>query len=120
MDIEGNEMVDKVAKEATGGESHEVLSLPSLLATNPLPVSVSASKQNYGASLHERWCEIWKCSPCHVRISKVDPSLPLNKFWKLMAECSRVQASLIIQLRTGHVPLNAYLHRISKMDQPLC
>ena len=37
-----------------------------------------------------------------------------------MAERSRVQASLVIQLRTRHVPLNAYLHRISKLDQPLC
>ena len=37
-----------------------------------------------------------------------------------MVEHSRVQVSLIIQLRTGHVLLNAYLHRISKMDQPLC
>ena len=120
MDIEGNEMVDKAAKEATGGESSEVLSLPTLLATNPLPVSVSVSKQDYGAWLHERWHEIWKRSPCHVRISKVDPSLPSNKFQKLMVECSRAQASLIIQLRTGHVLLNAYLHRISKLDQPLC
>ena len=120
MEIEGNEMVDKVAKEATGGESSEVSSLPSLLATIPLLVSASASKQNYRASLDGRWHEIWKSSPRHVRISKVDPSLPSNKFQKLMVECSRAQASLIIQLRTGHVPLNAYLHRISKMDQPLC
>ena len=37
-----------------------------------------------------------------------------------MAEHSRAQASLVIQLRTGHVPLNVYLHRISKLDQPLC
>ena len=52
MEIEGNEMVDKAAKEAAGGESSEVSSLPSLLATIPLPVSASASKQNYRASLH--------------------------------------------------------------------
>ena len=60
MDIEGNEMVDKAAKEAAGGESSKVSSLPSLLATNPLPVSVSVSKQNYGASLHEQQHEIWR------------------------------------------------------------
>ena len=120
MDIEGNEMVDKGAKEAAGGESSKVLSLPSLLATISLPVSASASKQNYGASLHEWWHEIWKFSPHHVRISKVDPLLPSNKFRKLMVECSRAQASLIIQFRMGHVPLNTYLHRISKTDQPLC
>ena len=70
MEIEGNEMVDKVAKEAAGGESSEVSSLPSFLATIPLLVSASASKQNYRASLHGRWHKIWKSSPCHVRISK--------------------------------------------------
>ena len=62
MDIEGNELVDKAAKEAAEGESSEVTSLPSLLAANPLPVSVSAHKQAYGASLHKRWKEIWKQS----------------------------------------------------------
>ena len=120
MDIEGNKTVNKVAKEAARGDSSEVMSLPALLAINPLPVSISAQKQDYGALLHKRWHENWKRSPHHARISKVDPSMPSNNFWKLMIEHSRVQASLIIQLRTGHVPLNAYLHRISKSDQPLC
>ena len=116
MDIEGNELVDKAVKEAAGGKSSKVTSLPSLLATNPLPVSVSAHKQAYGASLHKRWKEIWKQSLRHARITKIYPSLPSNKFWKLMVEHSRAQASLVIQLRTGHVPLNVYLHRISKLE----
>ena len=119
MDIEGNETVDKVAKEATGGDSSKVMSLPALLAINPLPVSISVQKQDYGASLCKHWCENWKQSPRHARISKVDPSMPSNNFRKLMIEHSRAQASLIIQLRTGHVPLNVYLHRNSKSDQPL-
>ena len=34
MDIEGNATVDKVAKEATGGNSSKVTSLPTLLAIN--------------------------------------------------------------------------------------
>ena len=41
MDIEGNELVDKAAKEAAEGESSEVTSLPSLLAANPLPGRLS-------------------------------------------------------------------------------
>ena len=42
-----------------------------------------------------------------------------NKYQKLIAEYGRVQASMVTQLRTGHVPLNAYLHRIDKIDSPL-
>ena len=28
--------------------------------------------------------------------------------------------SLLVQLRAGHVPLQAYLHRIGKMESPTC
>ncbi|KAF5310696.1 hypothetical protein D9619_007911 [Psilocybe cf. subviscida] len=31
-----------------------------------------------------------------------------------------VKASLLIQLRTGHIALNAYLHRFKLTDDPLC
>ena len=32
----------------------------------------------------------------------------------------RRNASLLVQLRTRHVPLNKYLHRIKRADSPLC
>jgi hypothetical protein len=33
---------------------------------------------------------------------------------------SRQQASLILQLRCGHFPLNGYLHRIKKVESDRC
>jgi len=33
---------------------------------------------------------------------------------------TREQASRLMQIRSGHVPLNSYLFRISKTDSPLC
>ena len=33
---------------------------------------------------------------------------------------SRAQAATLTQLRTGHVPLNHYLHRIHAIDSPNC
>jgi len=32
----------------------------------------------------------------------------------------RSQASILVQLRTGHVPLQAYLHRFKLVDTPIC
>ena len=52
-----------------------------------------------------------------MRLSKVDPSMPSNKYRMLTAELKRAQSSIIVQLRAGHVPLNMYLHRMSKTDQ---
>ena len=37
-----------------------------------------------------------------------------------MREVSKLQASTIFQLRSKHVPLCQYLHRIGKADSPLC
>lgn len=33
---------------------------------------------------------------------------------------TRDQASKLMQIRSGHIPLNAYLFRISKTDSPFC
>ena len=35
-------------------------------------------------------------------------------------DLTRAQASVLMQLRTGHAPLNAFLHRIGKIDSPRC
>ena len=47
-------------------------------------------------------------------------SFPFNKFRKISSVLSRAQTSLLIQLRTGHIPLNSYLHRIKKSDTRRC
>ncbi|KIY46394.1 hypothetical protein FISHEDRAFT_47353 [Fistulina hepatica ATCC 64428] len=39
---------------------------------------------------------------------------------KLLDELPRPAASILTQLRTQHVPLNDYLHRISASESPLC
>ena len=119
IEIEGNELANTAAKVAAGGESSPASSLPHML-TSPLPVSITAQKQAFMASLHKQWGEGWRQSPQYSRLSKIDPSLPSNKYRKLTLELSRAQSSIVMQLQLGHVPLNAYLHRISKLDLPTC
>ena len=59
VEIEGNELADAVAKAAAGGESSMASSLLRLL-TSLLPVSITAQKQAFMASLHEQWGEAWR------------------------------------------------------------
>ncbi|KAF8590345.1 hypothetical protein K439DRAFT_1330507, partial [Ramaria rubella] len=39
---------------------------------------------------------------------------------KITAHLSRREASLLLQLRTGHIALNKNLHQIGKSDSPKC
>ena len=48
--VKGNEDVDKLAKEAAAGRSSTMAQLPHILQS-PLPISVSAIKQNYMSKL---------------------------------------------------------------------
>src|SRR5882672_11310944 len=50
----------------------------------------------------------------------MDPSMPSTKFRKDTTGLPRGRASLLIQLRTGHVPLARHLHRIGKAESPIC
>lgn len=51
---------------------------------------------------------------------QVDPSTPSNKFLTNIASLTRAQSSVILQLRTGHIPLRAHLFRIKKAETPGC
>ncbi|OSD02297.1 hypothetical protein PYCCODRAFT_1356049, partial [Trametes coccinea BRFM310] len=46
--------------------------------------------------------------------------LPSKKFDELVCALPRRHANLLLQLRTGHIPLQAHLARISKAPSPLC
>ena len=50
----------------------------------------------------------------------IDGSMPSQKYEKLIASLSRRHANLLLQLRTGHVPLNPYLERIGKTLSRTC
>jgi hypothetical protein len=43
-----------------------------------------------------------------------------NSFRKCTYTLTRQQASLMIQLRCGHVPLNSYLFKIGKAETEIC
>ena len=119
-DLEGNERADLEAKRAARGEASPPDSLPHRLATAPLPASLSKVRQTLRASFQATARTEWALSPRAVHLARIDDSLPSKNFLRLIDPLPRRHASLLIQLRTGHAPLNLHLHRITKAESPTC
>ena len=111
--VTGNERVDEEAKRAAQGESSPPEDLPPILRKR-LPYSASAVKQEFMEMQKVRWKEAWRDSPHYARFQHIDTDFLFNKFQRISDKLSRSQASLLTQLRTGHLPLNSYLYCIKK------
>jgi ribonuclease HI len=119
-DVEGNEEADKEAKKAAAGEGNQMSQLPAYLSQTTLPRSITAMRQAFGSELHQMWRNRWITSPRYTRMAQIDDKLPSKKFHKTLAGLTRAQSSLLIQLRTAHIPLNKHLHRIKRSPTPVC
>lgn len=119
--IEGNEQADVEAKKAAEGTTSDRKNLPPLLRKKAKS-NKSALKQHKKEQLKKRWAQEWAISPRYNKFKTLDPSFPLSKFNKLISNdrLSRQDASRICQLRTGHVPLNAFLEKIKRVDEARC
>ena len=115
----GNEKVDELAKDAADGHSIGRERLPHLLR-NALPISASAIKQEFHRKIKVKWENGWEESDRSRRLADIDDNFPFTGFRKRTNALSRSQASLITQIRCGHIPLNSYLYRINKSETDLC
>ena len=119
--IKGNEIADReakrVAKDAT--TSSNAKHLPPLLRT-PLPLSATKAKLMHLQALVQRASLEWRTSPRGRCFLSIDPKLPSAKYMTAISSLSRRQAAVIFQLRTGHVPLNYHLYRISRAPSCTC
>ena len=116
----GKERADKEAKEAAVGRASRRRALPAFLVNAALPLSIAACRQAFNEELRVRWRQEWEASPRFIGIHKIDPSLPSKKFWKMVNKLTHRQASTLVQLRTGHVPLKKHLFRIGRAEGPTC
>ena len=119
MGIEGNEAADGEAKKAAKEGSSPTNKLPVPLR-KPLPWSKSAMRQEFMRKLNLAAKKLWSESPRFNRIAHIDMDFKHNSFAKLSYNLHCERASLLFQLRVGHVPLNMYLHKIQKTDLPIC
>jgi ribonuclease HI len=118
-EAKGNEKADEEAKKAAQGDSSPVESLPDVLRSS-LPPSVGVTKHQFLLKLREEWLESWKRSPRRARLEKIDEDFPFDKHRKITDQLTRVQSSLIFQIRSNHLPLNCYLHKIGKAPSKRC
>ena len=72
------------------------------------------------SSILKTWKRRWKGSPRYMLLCPIDKSAPSKKFLRLVKGLDRRQASLLTQLRTGHIGLNRHLFRIRKVESPVC
>lgn len=119
QDIVGNELADAAAKEAARGRSSPRQRLPSSLR-QPLPLSASKLRQTYADQLKMAAQEAWRNTERGHFFNYVDPYMPSPRYMKMTKNLTRPQASLLVQLRTAHVPLNQHLYRIRRSDTSKC
>jgi len=119
IDIAGNERADEEAKKAAQEGSSPHRELPAPLRKS-LPRSKSAAIAAFNKKLTVSAHREWEKSPRYARIKDIDPTLPSPKFMKLIAPLPRKNAALLLQLRSRHIPLAAYLYRINKATSPTC
>ena len=120
--IPGNEEADKAAKEAADGDCSDRRDLPACLRKG-IGYSLSATRQARNEKIRDRWTASWAKSPRYSRLRFKDLLTPHSqKYLKYISsgKISRKTASTIFQLRVGHAPLNAYLHRFEKVDSAQC
>lgn len=119
--IAGNELADGKAKSAATGNSSSNNLLPRILR-RPLPSNAAALRRHHKAQIQHDSLRIWRASKRYAHACYIDEKMkdPQRHFLKRIRPLSRAQASLLFQLRTGHVPLNKHLHRIKRSDSPTC
>ncbi|KAK7063814.1 hypothetical protein R3P38DRAFT_2491623 [Favolaschia claudopus] len=116
--VEGNEVVDEAAKEAAQGQFSE---LPTKLhILHDLPSSVAALKAGRKHAIARSWASIWQESRAGQRIAAFDKTPPGRRTLRWYEDLHRGSCSIITQLRTGHIGLNAYLARFGAVDSPKC
>jgi len=117
--VPGNELVDVEAKKAAREEESDRQTLPGW-AQQQLPISKSATLQIFHSDLKKRTHDLFERSPRRAKIQYIDASTPSHNFRRITAHIPRKHASILIQLRTGHVPLQRYLYMIGKTESALC
>ncbi|KAJ7932019.1 hypothetical protein B0H13DRAFT_2308170 [Mycena leptocephala] len=111
--VTGNERADGEAKKAA---QEQVSSSPHNIPhriRGDLPWSRSAVQQSLNANRKAVVERQWKASPRYARTMRYDQKLPAGSYIALADNLPHSLAVLLLQLRTGHVPLAKHLHHFT-------
>jgi len=85
------------------------LDLPPELQGEELPYSLTAASATHKNGLLTTWRDMWAKSPQQQQLDKIDTKMLSSSFLRVTDGFTRVQASILMQLCIGHVPLNKFL-----------
>ena len=85
-----------------------------------LPHSKLAAKQAFHKKLKDKAQIAWEKSPQYRRMQFTDPTTPSNDYINLITTMPRKSASIIMQIKTKHIPLANYLFHIGKATSSTC
>jgi ribonuclease HI/exonuclease III len=117
--ISGNEAADEQAKAAAQGDVSAPSELPKELRKG-VPHSKSAIIAHHHQKLLKRADTAWKASSRAIRLREIDPLFQTRRYRKFIEVLPRKHAAILIQLRTGHIALQSYLHRCKLAPSPTC
>jgi ribonuclease HI len=107
--IAGNEIADRMAKEATRQlRGHHFRRLAAL------------QKDRSKAKIYRDWTKAWKITSKGQTLRRIDTATPSIHVRKLYDQLSRSRASLLAQLRTGHSWLNSFRKKIGRSNDDRC
>ncbi|THU81355.1 hypothetical protein K435DRAFT_693753 [Dendrothele bispora CBS 962.96] len=120
--VKDNECTDEAAKAAASRWSSHYRCLLECLC-HLFPHSKTAAIHTFKSRLLNEHDQQWALSSRHKTFSELDTLLAhkaSRNYLKLIKNLSRKQTSLLVQLRTEHVPLQEYLHCFQKINAPIC
>ncbi|KAJ7750700.1 hypothetical protein DFH07DRAFT_961297 [Mycena maculata] len=117
--ISSNEVVDTRTKEAALGISSS-LTIPIPSFSKPLPLSRVAVVVAGAKLLCARWFKERKSSTRYMCLSLFNITTPGKTIERMYKGLSCLQCSVLMQMRTAHIGLNAYLHRFCLAPSPEC
>jgi ribonuclease HI len=117
--ISGNEEADVEAKKAADSATNNTNSHFGIFKKE-LPISRTAHRGRLEEIAKAGWRRKFRESPRYQRVSRIDSSMPSDKYRRLTTTLPKRHASILTQLRTNHIPLQAYLHRFKLADSPTC
>lgn len=125
-DIPGNEAADRAAKEAANSgtttintSDHDPCPSPDNDTNNTIRTLLTTAKRTIDTALHQDWEFAW-ANAKHGRALHDLGRKPDKKTLQLYKTLPQPISSIITQMRTGKIGLNAYLHGIDKADTSQC
>ncbi|PPR07917.1 hypothetical protein CVT24_000885 [Panaeolus cyanescens] len=95
------------------------MDLPRLLRT-PLPRSISALRQDLKREAKSRANNIITASPRWDWFKEFETDYGFHNYHKTVEKLDRHKASLLVKIRTKHIPLNDYLYKRKVIQTNVC